>query len=222
MSAQNTPETQKATTSPTTSKKRPAHPAVWFDQITPDDLSDVPEDQVNTFMLLVGNQKRDGKTNIRVSHYENVGTELVEALKTFVRTSRPPPAKKQKKQHSDASSTKTDKTAINAKVDELLGEMPTNPTEAQAMNDILLSYEDYVKEGRKRRKLCQNEGWLPKPEPRNRKTSKVSADGKETNAATAGLNTNTNTIQHGQYDVVMDSDGSGGSSPQSLPYPGTN
>jgi len=183
MSAQNTPETQKATTSPTTSKKRPVHPAVWFDQITPDDLSGVPEDQVNTFMLLVGNQKRDGKTNIRVSHYENVGTELVEALKTFVRTSRPPPAKKQKKEHSDASSKK-DRTAINAKVDELFGEMPTNPTEAQAMNDILLSYEDYVKEGRKRRKLCQNEGWLPKPEPRNRKTSKVSTDGKETNTAT--------------------------------------
>ena len=231
MSAQNMTETQtisetvplKSKTSPSTSKKRSApQPAVWFDQITPNDLSDVPKYQRNTFEHLVNNAKGDGRKNIRVTHYENIGPELVEALKTFVRTSRPPPAKKQKKDNPNASSTKKDKSAILAKVVELFGEMPTNQIEAETMEPKVKQMEDVMKEGRKRRKLCQDEGWLPKPEPRNRKASKASTDGKETDTATTGLNTKTKTIQHGQYDVVMDSDGSAGSSPPPVPYPGTN
>ena len=212
MSAQNMTETQtdivtqEFKTSPSTSKKRsPPQPAVWFDQITPNDLSGVPADQRNTFEHLVNNAKGDGRKNIRVTHYENIGTELVDALKAFVRTSRPPPVK--------------NNSAILAKVVELIGEMPTNQTEAETMEPKIKQMEDIMKEVRKRRKLCQDEGWLQKPEPRNKKQKKENPNAsKETNAATAGLNTNTKTIQHDQYDVVMDADGSAGSSPQPVPY----
>jgi hypothetical protein len=199
------------------------HEKVYFNEFAPDDLTrnnKVPKDQIETLMLLINNAKADGRKNIRKTHYENIGPELVEALEPFVRTSRPPPAKKQKKDNPNASSTKKDKSAILANVVELFGEKPTNQTEAETMEPKIKQLEDVLKEVRKWRKFCQDEKWLTKPEPKNRKASMVSTDGKETNAATDGLNTKI--IQHGQYDVVMNSDSSAGSSPPPVPYPGTN